>query len=423
MRTQTDLIQDSSNIFAIAHQLAARSARVFWASLRGETMHTRLLIATSFVFAALSITGCQLPFAAVGLPVNENLPPAQRILEPGPGVAGPGPGVLAPPFHPGGAQPGPAPTVQVLFAKPEGMEVRWDVGGVGQYDSTPLIVPGRHNFPQGGIYRLKISNIEGRGREGVELYPSLEIGPTTPRTVAYLAHNAIPIQLTEEDFDQVLAGNFVTKVIYLPDPEFQELALAGVETLVSTRLDPGVDPIVEADRRGAILAIIRLGNKDYELPGEDAGAALGAAAGLMPGAGMNPAYGAGAGVLPNYVAGMTAPPWGMPITGTPIGLPGPPHIPHGTPAGLQRHIINNHTHQYIPEPSTSLKIHAKQSPGLSYPPPADKVYIEERTTGPLNANRQPPSNITQGDPSGMRRFNHHNRGGYNRAQGSGRVSK
>ena len=78
------------------------------------------------------------------------------------------------------------------------------------------------------------------------------------------------MQFTEEDFDQVLSGNFVTKVIYLPDPEFQELALAGVETLVSTRLDPGVDPIVEADRRGAILAIVRLGNKDLEMPGGDA---------------------------------------------------------------------------------------------------------------------------------------------------------
>jgi hypothetical protein len=85
-----------------------------------------------------------------------------------------------------------------------------------------------------------------------------------------LAHNAIPAQFTEEDFDQVLSGNFVTKVIYLPDPEFQELALAGVETLVSTRLDPGVDPIVEADRRGAILAIVRIGNKDLEMPGGEA---------------------------------------------------------------------------------------------------------------------------------------------------------
>ena len=68
----------------------------------------------------------------------------------------------------------------------------------------------------------------------------------------------------------MLTGNFVTKVIYLPDPEFQELALAGVGELVSTRLDPGIDPIVEADRRGSILSIIRVGNKDLEIPGGDA---------------------------------------------------------------------------------------------------------------------------------------------------------
>ena len=66
----------------------------------------------------------------------------------------------------------------------------------------------------------------------------------------------------DEDLDQVTTGNFVTKVVYLPDAEYQELAVAGVETLVSTRLDPGVDPVVEADRRGSILAIIRIGNKD-----------------------------------------------------------------------------------------------------------------------------------------------------------------
>ena len=53
-----------------------------------------------------------------------------------------------------------------------------------------------------------------------------------PRTEAYLAHNSIPVQFTEEDFDQVLSGNFVTKVVYLPDPKYQELAISGVETLV-----------------------------------------------------------------------------------------------------------------------------------------------------------------------------------------------
>ena len=70
----------------------------------------------------------------------------------------------------------------------------------------------------------------------MELYPTLEIAPAMPRTQAFLAHNAIPVQYTQEDFDQVLSGNFVTKVIYLPDDEYQEMALAGIEELVSTRL-------------------------------------------------------------------------------------------------------------------------------------------------------------------------------------------
>ena len=39
---------------------------------------------------------------------------------------------------------------------------------------------------------------------------------------------------------------------------------------------------------------------------------------------------------PGYVAGVTAPQYGMPMCGTPIGLAGPPHIPLGVPAGLQR---------------------------------------------------------------------------------------
>jgi hypothetical protein len=153
-------------------------------------------------------------------------------------------------------------TSQIAFLGAEGVQVMWDVGGVGRFDSTALIIPGRQDFYQGAIYRLKLTNIPGR--PGVELYPTLEVAPVTPRTDAYLAHSPIPVQFTEEDFDQVLSGNFVTKVIYLPDPEFQELALAGVETLVSTRLDPGVDPIAEADRRGSILAIVRMGNKDLE---------------------------------------------------------------------------------------------------------------------------------------------------------------
>jgi hypothetical protein len=158
---------------------------------------------------------------------------------------------------------------QIYFLDPNGMQVGWQNGtgmqGERTYLPAQLTVPARYNFNQGYIYRLKITNIPGRPM--VSLYPTIEVAPTTPTTDAYLAHNAIPLQWTAEDFDQVVdGGNFVTKVIYLPDPKYQELAISGVETLVSTRLEPGVDPILEADRRGTILLIARLGAIDLEMP-------------------------------------------------------------------------------------------------------------------------------------------------------------
>lgn len=327
---------------------------------------------------------------------SHNLPPAERLMHPGPGVTGPGPGVLtpAPPALPAMAASFAPQTIQVLFGRPEGMQIRWDVGAVGQFDSEPLIVPGRQNFPEGGIYRLKLTNIPGPGREGVELYPTLEIAPATPRTIAYLSHNAVPIQFTEEDFDQVQSGNFVTKVIYLPDPEFQEMALAGVETLVSTRLDPGVDPIVEADRRGSIMAILRLGNKDVEMPGTTMdpvlaasylSAAGSAAMGGVPGC----LGGSGPASLPPYVSGVTVQEWGMPMVGTPIGLPGPPHIPFGHPAGLQKHVMRNHTINHIPGPTERMTIDVRQSPGFSYPRPPSHAHIREQYLSPSLPYRQP----------------------------------
>ena len=334
-----------------------------------------------------------------------NLPPADQLAAPGPGVTGPGPGVLSSVELAGGAGGGAAvagracvdagftgpSNAQIMFAKPTGMEVFWDVTGSGQFSSTPLITPGRANFGQAGLYRLKFTNIEGY--EGVELYPSLEVGPANPRTAAFLAHNTIPVQLTVNDINQVMSGNFVTKVIYLPDPEFQELAVAGVETLVSTRLDPGIDPVDEADRRGVILAILRAGNKDMEMAagaGEPPVSAVSAAGynaaaghcgnGLAMNAnaanGLIAGYGASAGTG-GYIAGQTGPAYGMPITGTPIGLPGPPHIPLGAPAGLQKHIIRNHTHQYMPKPTRKVKMHVKQLPGIHYPQPPNRAWIKQ----------------------------------------------
>jgi len=377
---------------------------------------------------AAALTGCHIPanspftglaqLRPTATPHTNVLPPAAMLHHPGPGVEGPGPGIIAPVAYEEclaasgqggfGGLPGLprfAPTSQIGFVGPEAMQVRWDITAVGAFDSEALVMPGRYDFPQGGIYRLKLTDIPGR--EGIELYPSLEVAPVTPRTAAYLAHNAIPFQLTDEDLDQVTTGNFVTKVVYLPDAEYQELAVAGVETLVSTRLDPGVDPVIEADRRGSILAIIRIGNKDLESRGPGnlampvagagaggAGAAIAGACGVGGPLGM-PCGGDPAQLPPAFVAGQTVPQYGMPFVGTPIGLPGPAHVPLGVPAGLQRHSITNHTKVHLPPPSRSVGLHVQQSPGLSYPKPARHAYLSERQDVPHIHLKQPPESRTR----------------------------
>lgn len=153
----------------------------------------------------------------------------------------------------------PTEASQIQFTGPEGMEIRWDVSAPGAFDSAPLYTKGRFDFPQGAIYRLKLTGVVAH--EGKTFYPTLEVAATTPKSRAFLTHNAIPVHFTDEDFTQASAGNLVTKVIFLPDPEFQDLATAGIGTLVSTRLDPGINPVIEADRQGTVLAVIRIGNK------------------------------------------------------------------------------------------------------------------------------------------------------------------
>jgi len=403
----------------------------------GEKMKKQLFTSTICLLALFAAT------PGWGQKLAYNLPPSQRLMEPGPGVGGPGPGVLMPASAMGGMGagggagfaamggmcpsgmggpgmlgphmggiPGAGATSQIAFLGIEGGEVTWDVTGHQMFDSAPLIMPGRQNFPQGAIYRLKLTNLPGR--PGVELYPTLEVGTVTPRTDAYLAHAPIPLQFTDEDLDQVLSGNFVTKVIYLPSPEFQELALAGVETLVSTRLDPGVDPITEASRRGSILAIVRIGNLDLQArpPGfsmtegvqhaqyADDDCEIGPthggvyhsgpggyhgvpSEGYLPGGygnvpqGMPTSAFAPQPMPPHLVSGMTTPQWGMPHVGTPIGLPGPPHIPLGHEAGLTKHVMHNHTRTHMPPPVNKMKMDVKQRPGMNYPRPVNRVHVSE----------------------------------------------
>ncbi|MFO0812225.1 MAG: hypothetical protein U0796_03340 [Gemmatales bacterium] len=200
---------------------------------------------------------------------------------------------------------------QVKFSGPVNAKVGWYVQGP---DGKPVLspgqitMPGRYNFSQAAIYSLKISDIQGR--PGVELYPTIEVVPSNAKTDAYLSHNAVPVEFTDEDLGQIREGNFITKVIYLPDAQYQSLA-GGAEELSSTRLEPGVDPIAEAMRRGHILLVIRVGNISRDLPNSPPLSAPGMFG--APQGGPAPAFGPG---------GPGAAPGQMPLPGGP-GAGGP----------------------------------------------------------------------------------------------------
>jgi hypothetical protein len=309
---------------------------------------------------------------------------------PPPGGPGNPPGAVAAigALGPGQHAPYTAFRTEVRFVGPAGMRISWYAprpDGRAGFTSQYLEAPARYNFIQAAIYRLKLSDIPNR--PGVELYPTLEVVPCTERTATFLAHAAVPVNFTEDDFEQVAAGNFIVKVIYLPDPQFQDLAATGPDEVVSSRLEPGVDPIIEAKRRGSILAIIRLGNIDLEAPNTppmDAPPANGHNG--MPGSANNmPGYMNNTPRLPMPVPtnagngmsgrGMPVIP-GMPIPGMPIpGAPGAAGMPQVPPS------VN-------PPP-------VQTTPVLTPAPPATSTTPTPTTQGPAAAPAQPVAAASQ----------------------------
>ena len=141
----------------------------------------------------------------------------------------------------------------INFTGPAGMKVTWQLpDGTFNDEASALTAPKDYNFLQGSVYRLRLTSILP-DHPGKSFYPTLEVAPANPKTLVFLSHSNVPLTFTADDFAQAKAGNLVVKVVYLPDPINQDFStVPGAEELVSTRLEPGADPVAEAQRRGAI---------------------------------------------------------------------------------------------------------------------------------------------------------------------------
>jgi RNA polymerase sigma factor (sigma-70 family) len=153
-----------------------------------------------------------------------------------------------------------ARTVQVRITSPAGMTVSV-LARAGQGPEVARIkAPGRLELEQGKLTWLRLADLPGR--PGVKRFLTVEIPKADAATKPFVSICAIPIPFRDEDFDQVGHGNLVTKVVYLATRAHKETVRQGEPiTLASYDLTEG-DVIAEARRRGAILAVVRLGNID-----------------------------------------------------------------------------------------------------------------------------------------------------------------
>ena len=115
----------------------------------------------------------------------------------------------------------------------------------------------------GQVYRIKITRIPRN--EGLEVFPTIEVVNRMYPPTGLKNHFPVPIEFTRNELEMALSGLFVTRVIYLEDPN-NALPIRedpNLQRYYEVRADE--DPLKVADRLGRPMAIIRMGSRtpDY----------------------------------------------------------------------------------------------------------------------------------------------------------------
>jgi len=135
--------------------------------------------------------------------------------------------------------------------------------------SESMANPVRTGMLIGAVYRLRVTGIPRN--EGAEVFPTIELVNRVYPPPGQEPRFPVPIDLTQEDIELALAGKFVTRVIYVEDPN-RALPVAqkpGDQTWFEVL--PHDNPLEVADRLGRPIAIVRIGGRvPDEATGPDA---------------------------------------------------------------------------------------------------------------------------------------------------------
>ena len=119
----------------------------------------------------------------------------------------------------------------------------------------PLLV----GLSVGPVYRFRVTDIPEF--PGVEVFPTVELVDRLYPPPGQRLRFPVPIELAREELIAASEGSFITRVIYLEDPDLAPaIARDGLQQpWVETR--PGDDPLEMANHLGRPMAILRMGGR------------------------------------------------------------------------------------------------------------------------------------------------------------------
>ena len=133
-------------------------------------------------------------------------------------------------------------------------------GGFRELEEAPVTV----GMLIGQVYRIRVMNVPMN--EGLEVFPTIEVINRLYAPADHAVRFPVVIELTRQDLQFALDGKFVTRVVFLEDPQWATPAGEDPEGQNWFEVGPGKDPLAIADQLGRPVAILRMGARlpDYD---------------------------------------------------------------------------------------------------------------------------------------------------------------
>ncbi len=144
----------------------------------------------------------------------------------------------------------------VRIRAPKGARISLaEEGGFQDYESDNVLV----GMQVGPVYRLRVADFSPNSSQGV--FPTVEVIDRLYPPAGLALRYPIPIELTADELKMAADGMFVTRVIYVENPNQALPADEPQDEQQWVEAPHGADPLAVADEMGRPVAILRIGSR------------------------------------------------------------------------------------------------------------------------------------------------------------------